>query len=209
MDIICEKRLIEMNVKQKQSQDSQRKFMLSALEMINEKGYSEITVQDICTRAEKSIGAFYHHFSSKEDVIIAAYKDFDKKLQDSYRFDDFPDWTNALSFLLDSYLKYSSDNGFEFSKATIIAQLSIENPYLTDSNRTFYHSVAEALENGIAHGDIPMSHNAEELCHWFIRTVRGTIFDWVLRRGEPSLLEMGKKDYSVILCMLKQQKNSD
>lgn len=199
-----------MNVKQKQSQDSQRKFILSALEMINEKGYSGITVQDICSRAEKSVGAFYHHFSSKEDVIIAAYKEFDKKLQESYRLDDFPNWADALSFLLDSYLKYSMDNGLEFSKATIIAQLSIGSPYLTDYNRTFYHSVAETLETGIAQGDIPSSYNVEELCHWFIRTVRGTIFDWVLRMGEPPLLEMGKKDYSAILYMLNpDRKNQD
>lgn len=44
----------------------------SAFAVIRTKGYSATTVDDICTLAKLSKGAFFHHFSSKEDLAVAA-----------------------------------------------------------------------------------------------------------------------------------------
>ncbi|MCH4539412.1 TetR/AcrR family transcriptional regulator [Ochrobactrum sp. A-1] len=44
----------------------------AALSVIRTKGYTATTVDDICTKASLSKGAFFHHFSSKEDLAVAA-----------------------------------------------------------------------------------------------------------------------------------------
>lgn len=44
----------------------------AALGVIRTKGYAATSVDDICARASLSKGAFFHHFSSKEDLAVAA-----------------------------------------------------------------------------------------------------------------------------------------
>lgn len=44
----------------------------AALTVIRMKGYAATTVDDICAEASLSKGAFFHHFTSKEDLAVAA-----------------------------------------------------------------------------------------------------------------------------------------
>ena len=48
------------------------KLLDAALSVIRAKGYSATTVDDICQAARVTKGAFFHHFSSKEDLAVAA-----------------------------------------------------------------------------------------------------------------------------------------
>lgn len=191
-----------MNIKQQQAQTSRKNFIHSAICLIEEKGYNGMTVQDICKRTGKSIGAFYHHFSSKEDVIIAAYREFDDLLQERYRLEHFDRWDQAVAYLLDAYLDYADGNGLEFARATIIAQMSIKNAYITDHNRLFYHCMTQAIERGKSEGALPEDTDSGSLCDWFMRTVRGSIFAWILQDGMPSLSKIGRNDYRAVFHML-------
>jgi TetR/AcrR family transcriptional regulator, transcriptional repressor for nem operon len=44
----------------------------AALRVIRAKGYTATSVEDLCTAAGVTKGAFFHHFKSKEDLGIAA-----------------------------------------------------------------------------------------------------------------------------------------
>ncbi len=48
------------------------KLLNAALRVIREKGYSATTVDDLCTAAGVTKGAFFHHFRSKEELAISA-----------------------------------------------------------------------------------------------------------------------------------------
>ena len=48
----------------------------AARALIREKGYSAMTVDDLCARAGVTKGAFFHHFRSKEDLGVAAAQDW-------------------------------------------------------------------------------------------------------------------------------------
>lgn len=48
----------------------------AARALIREKGYSAMTVDDLCTRAGVTKGAFFHHFKSKEELGVAAAQDW-------------------------------------------------------------------------------------------------------------------------------------
>src|SRR5580704_4559496 len=46
------------------------------MQVIRAKGYSGTTVDDICSAAGLTKGAFFHHFESKEDLAVAAAEHF-------------------------------------------------------------------------------------------------------------------------------------
>ncbi|PWU73726.1 TetR/AcrR family transcriptional regulator [Ochrobactrum sp. POC9] len=56
----------------KQNPLTRSNLLDAALSVIRTKGYTATTVDDICTKASLSKGAFFHHFSSKEDLAVAA-----------------------------------------------------------------------------------------------------------------------------------------
>jgi TetR/AcrR family transcriptional regulator, transcriptional repressor for nem operon len=56
--------------------DSRTKILDSALYVIRAKGYTAARVEDICEAAGLTKGSFFHHFSSKEDLALAAAEHF-------------------------------------------------------------------------------------------------------------------------------------
>jgi len=53
------------------------KLLEAARDVIRSKGYTAATVDDICAAAGVTKGSFFHHFSSKEQLGVAAIEQFD------------------------------------------------------------------------------------------------------------------------------------
>jgi TetR/AcrR family transcriptional repressor of nem operon len=52
--------------------ESKIKLLNAALQVIRAKGYTATRVEDICEAAHLTKGSFFHHFSSKEELALAA-----------------------------------------------------------------------------------------------------------------------------------------
>jgi AcrR family transcriptional regulator len=53
---------------------TRQKLIESTLQLVLEKGFDSITIQDITGRADLGRGTFYIHFKDKEEVVWAAYQ---------------------------------------------------------------------------------------------------------------------------------------
>jgi TetR/AcrR family transcriptional regulator, transcriptional repressor for nem operon len=51
---------------------TRERILTASLKVMREKGYSATTVDDLCSAAQVTKGAFFHHFQSKEDLGVAA-----------------------------------------------------------------------------------------------------------------------------------------
>ncbi|CAH0341806.1 TetR/AcrR family transcriptional regulator [Rhizobium sp. CECT 9324] len=51
---------------------SRMKLLDATLGLVREQGYAATTVDDICRRAGVSKGSFFHHFKSKEELVLGA-----------------------------------------------------------------------------------------------------------------------------------------
>jgi AcrR family transcriptional regulator len=77
----------------------QRERILDALALLSaEKGYANLTLEDIAERASVSLQAFYEHFANKEDAFRVAYEvGHGKALALVERaHDSAPDWPHAV-----------------------------------------------------------------------------------------------------------------
>ena len=50
------------------------RFVAAATRLLQEKGNTEFTVQDVVDRSSMSIRTFYQYFASKEDLLVAVYE---------------------------------------------------------------------------------------------------------------------------------------
>ncbi len=53
-------------------QNARTKLLDSALNLIRQKGYCATSVDDLCSAAGVTKGAFFHHFKSKDELAVAA-----------------------------------------------------------------------------------------------------------------------------------------
>jgi len=53
------------------------------LELVAEKGYDRVTVQDVIDRADLSRATFYAHFRDKDDLLVSGLDDLEEGLRDS------------------------------------------------------------------------------------------------------------------------------
>ncbi|AKI01097.1 transcriptional regulator, TetR family [Hoeflea sp. IMCC20628] len=75
-------------------QNARDKLLTAGLAVIRSKGYSGTTVDELCTTAGVTKGAFFHHFKSKEALGVAAadyWSEFTGELFASAPYHDHPD----------------------------------------------------------------------------------------------------------------------
>jgi len=56
---------------QQRSEETRAKITGAAIKLFSGNGYNKASVDDICTEAGVSKGAFYHHFKSKQELFLA------------------------------------------------------------------------------------------------------------------------------------------
>ena len=60
--------------RKEQAMRTRMSLLNAALLLFQERGVTNVKVTDICEEAGVSVGAFYHHFPSKEDLIERSYQ---------------------------------------------------------------------------------------------------------------------------------------
>ena len=68
----------------KKGLQTREKIFQAALELIKERGYEQTTLVDICRAAGIASGTFYHHFASKQDILIEFVKEESLDLRNYY-----------------------------------------------------------------------------------------------------------------------------
>ena len=60
-------------------------FMATALELVQESGQANFTLQDLADRANLSVRTFYQHFAGKDDLLLALYEDVTAEFTEAIR----------------------------------------------------------------------------------------------------------------------------
>ena len=77
------------------AQETKRKLMEKAVELIGQRGYSGVSVSQICAACGVSKGTYYVYYNSKEDIVYYLASEFNKTLYQ--RLNEELDYENAQS----------------------------------------------------------------------------------------------------------------
>lgn len=158
-------------------------------ELIKEKGYREVSVQDICQRADVSRSSFYSVFSGKDDVLLQMIRSLK---EDSERIlAHFVTARNDLERiwrLYDTYLNVALEFGPDImaSFLSVDAQSNIgflQQFYLY--NEWFISLVKSCQRQGI----IRNTASADELVDAAVYSAFGTVLEWCRKKGGFDLRE--------------------
>lgn len=158
-------------------------------ELIKEKGYREVSVQDICQRADVSRSSFYSVFSGKDDVLLQMIRSLK---EDSERIlAHFVTARNDLERiwrLYDTYLNVALEFGPDIMASFLSVDTQSNIGFLQQFylyNEWFISLVKSCQRQGI----IRNTASADELVDAAVYSAFGTVLEWCRKKGGFDLRE--------------------
>jgi len=167
----------------------------SALTLFKEKGFDNVSVEQITNYAGISKGSFYTYFSTKSDVIVQQFLSIDAY----YRSGEevvLQEKTSAEMLLKFTELQliYVRDVvGCATLKILYANQVLQEGSkkVITDQNRFWHGFICRIIEQGQSNGEFTKAMEAKFLAISFNRAIRGLFLDWNISSASFDLVEEG------------------
>ena len=162
---------------------TKKKLYQSATKLIEKYGYDNVTIEDICNKSGVSVGAFYHYYKSKTDIIV----EFFRKIDDYYIETVTPELTGKASEDIETFFRYYAkfhvDQGIDHTNRI----LRIEGDFFLDKSRYMYTKLRELITDAQAEGSFDKDFDPDQIVDYLIVLARGLLFDWALSHGEHDL----------------------
>ena len=176
----------------------------SLLKLSKEKGFDKVTIRDICTDANISIGSFYHHFKSKEELAKETYFQTDKLINEDFlALCKTSSPKDNLHNILKIYVDYVYSEIGVLIKTYYRLLLDVTCISAFEPERLYYVSLKNIVTSCCESGYIKDDGNYKELTDYCIRFVRGLIFDWCVNEDAYDLQEQFEKDYEIFVKGLR------
>lgn len=89
-------------------ENSRTRLLTATIDLVRANGYAATRVEDVCAAAGVTKGSFFHHFSSKEDLAIAAAAHWNERATKLFLQAPYLAEAGALGRLL-GYVKFRRD----------------------------------------------------------------------------------------------------
>lgn len=189
--------------KNHKSESSKKAILDAALILVRQKGFPKTSIRDICKAAGLSIGAFYHHFPSKDALMNEAFLYFDRTLMEdgAKKYAALPPIAALKAVLLDQSA-FTANEGYQVITEYYRALLQNETRGAVSPERQYYKAVHAQVERAQAAGALSSAVPAEELAELLIKFVRGNLVDWCLHNGDYDAPARTSRELDLVLDAL-------
>lgn len=203
------KEINAMTSRQLKALETKKNIYESAIKLFGEKGFHNVTIDEIVNLAGTSKGSFYTYFKTKNHVFLEQFKEYDKQYIIIYN--NLSDYSSAQSKLLDfvkemyayivksvglNIIKAIYTNGYEYTLE--------ESSFITNESRPLYKIVYEIIREGKKNDEFKDEYSDQFLTRMVVRCLIGTYYDWCLYEGSFNLVEDGTSYFSVFLDGIKK-----
>ena len=179
-----------------QAEATRRAILDAAGALSRQTPFSKVSIRDICQAAGVTTGAFYHHFSSKEDLLNQGFSSLDSFIEKSLvPYQNAPP-LERLEALLRLYAQFMEEQGWETSSLYYRRRLTDPGASLS-SQRYTLQAMEDCLTALSQQGVLSSSYAPAWTANFFFRHFRGTVIDWILHRGSYSLWPKLAQDYQL------------
>ena len=189
--------------RKQQAKNTRRTIMDAAAQLIREKGFETMTVRDICKKAGVTTGAFYHHFPSKEALLIHGFSSLDDYLEEALNSCQFRDPVEKLAALLRYYAQYMETLGWQ--SMAIYYSHRLANPAAgpMSPDRFTLRTMKACFEELARTGIMAPAYDPALAADFCFRHFRGVVIDWILHQGNYPLWAKLEHDYKYFDLVLR------
>ena len=192
--------------RQKDALETRRRIIDASRRLISEKGFDNVSMEDIALEAGVSKGSFYTYFKHKEDIIYELNKSDFFVLSETVRQMD-SDLNTRLEYYSIQFMSGIERGGIEICRQWIRNNLS-PIPLEVIGNLTKYefdrNAMIGILNDAIARGELKENTPVEKLAIQITSHLYGIMLTWCMSDAEV----VGSRD-SLDYCKLFLSKTID
>jgi len=190
-----------MQIKKERTAKTAARILEAAKQLATQKGWRSTTVRDICSACDISVGAFYHHFSSKQEVMNRAFLLFDETLAAELPLSDGPPAEMLRRILLTQTSFVARQAGpvvtEYYHNILTDAQKAAADPQRLYYQRVLHYTTLAHRQEFLKEGFTPQQ--AAEL---LIKFVRGSLIDWCLHDCSYDVTARTEQELDLLLGAL-------
>ncbi len=162
-----------------------KQIISSAIKVMQDIGYEETSVRAICDAANISIGAFYHYFQDKTELLTMILGQVDIYLTEEVKpqLTADSDLENIKSFVL-GFARETAYTSHLYGGVLSSPKIPLPNTadkLVTEKSRPLYTIPTEIVLHGQATGEFNKKYSADEIVDKLITCLRGCSMDWARR----------------------------
>lgn len=195
----------KLTKRQAQAIKTKKQILDTSIKLISKYGYDNVKISQICKNVGISIGGFYHHFKSKEHIIIEFYKEFDIVLED-YVINNLSTKgciDKILSVIL-YQVGYAKKMGVDIVKQVYKAQLYDGTEFFISEDRKLNQILKSLIQNGQNNNEITKDFTPFQITSHLLRLSRGILYDWCIHNGNYDLLSETRISIELLLNAMKK-----
>lgn len=170
-----------------QAAGSRSLLIEAATALFHEREYTDVTVDDICAAAGLTKGAFYYHFSSKEELHNQLYTpQLDAYLDAHYHLPPSPTAYDRLIELARCTFRFSAENDQTLTAQSICVMVNQKASHLYRQPRTHTRLLDEAIDAAVAEGVLRPNTDHQETILLYACMMTGFLLKWVSSTGAES-----------------------
>ena len=175
-----------------------------AFELFENRGYDNVTIDEICTELGLTKGAFYYYFKSKSDLLLKSYRNTEGDLMTFYNNCIHLPADEQLRAIFDWYLNHFRLE--DFQNATIM--LPIQSDYSGKGHFIPHTTQRIILENilnkGKQKGCFTPTIHSSEIAHFIYTYLIGLACLWSYYQKNIDIeVELNNFYFNILLPMLK------
>jgi len=176
--------------RQLRSEQTKLNLFNTAVGLLVEKPFEEITIRDIVAKAGVSVGTFYNYYNTKMDVFYQSYSVADRYFADTVAPILQSDSARERVFLFfDYYARYSCEiSGLKLTRLLY----SVDNPhFMRNAPNGMVDTLMRVLQYGLSTGEfITRGDTVREMADFFMIAMRGVVYNWCTANGSYDLRSM-------------------
>lgn len=179
-----------------QAEKTKKRIYNTSIKLFKSKGFDNVTIQDIATAANVSVGSFYNYFKSKTDILNVQYIIADET------FNEFVNKgimgttikEKIKNYML-FYIDFVKNQPFDFIKILY----NNSNTLFIKEGRAMQTLLDPIIEEGIAAGEIKTDMSVSDINEFLYQSMRGLIFHWCLYNGSFDIHQRAEKYLDLII----------
>lgn len=191
--------------RKEQARRTEAAILQASMELSRETNFDKVSVRDICRRAGVTTGAFYHHFSAKEELLSKGFATLDSYMENALRGCEDEPPLERLWRILSSYAAFMEAQGYELVARYYERRLLHHSAASMDPTRYTLRIMLECLRDMEANGELAEEQDADWLADFLFRHFRGVVVDWLLHRGDYVLHTKLEQDYQFFAQIFVRQ----
>jgi len=151
---------------------------------MEKEGFDNITIADISKKAGVSVGAFYHYFSSKNDILAEIFHRADEYFS-TYVVNSLSQVSipEQIVEYFDHYAKFNLTSGVETTQQLFNPKIK----FFIKEGRPMLEILHDLILTGQKKNEIRGDMDAIELVRYLFVMARGVVFEWSLYDGNYDL----------------------